>query len=69
MKKIMSRKLNDTTFEILLDQLNKLSESVKDYRAIVWDNARANIMSARKIIQVSKKSLHQYKVCVCLYYQ
>jgi hypothetical protein len=70
LKKIMSHELNDTTFEILLAQLNKFSESVEDYRDTVCNNTRrVDTKSTRKISQVSKKSLHQYTVCVCLYHE
>lgn len=60
LKKITSKKLNNTVFESLKQRLQTFRQWVDDYRATVWDHARQNTLAANRVSGVVSKRIERF---------
>jgi phage shock protein A len=51
LKRVLSKKLNDTSYEWLNEQEKKYRQLARDYRTAIWDQARLNITKAKEFTE------------------
>jgi peptidoglycan hydrolase CwlO-like protein len=53
----MAKKLNDTAFDRLNEAEKKYRQLAKDFRNVIWDQARAKIMTGNELVGIIETRL------------
>ncbi|EYC00933.1 hypothetical protein Y032_0112g342 [Ancylostoma ceylanicum] len=61
LKKVLANKLNDTSFENLLNRLEEFDQWLEDFRATIYDSARRDTTEAERMSSVVAKRIDRYK--------
>ncbi|ETN73227.1 laminin EGF-like protein [Necator americanus] len=61
LKKVLANKLNDTSFENLLNRLEEFDQWLEDFRATIYDSARRDTTEAERMSAVVAKRIDRYK--------
>ena len=61
LKRVLSKKLNDTSYDMLFDAHEDRRQWIKDFQNTIWDDAKVNATAARKLTDVVNKRLETLK--------
>ena len=61
LKEVLSKKLNDTSYELLSEQHEDRRKLIKDFRDSIWDHAKPNATAAKKLTEAVNKRLDTLK--------
>uniref|UniRef100_A0A8L8JDH0 Laminin subunit alpha-2 n=1 Tax=Heligmosomoides polygyrus TaxID=6339 RepID=A0A8L8JDH0_HELPZ len=61
LKRVFANKLNDTSFENILNRLDEFDQWLEDYRATIYDSARRDTAEAERMSNVVAKRIDRYK--------
>ncbi|VDL66463.1 unnamed protein product [Nippostrongylus brasiliensis] len=61
LKRVFANKLNDTSFENILNRLEEFDQWLEDYRATIYDSAHKDTAEAERMSNVVAKRIDRYK--------
>ncbi|VDM78583.1 unnamed protein product [Strongylus vulgaris] len=62
LKRVLANKLNDTSFENLLNRSEEFDQWLEDFRATIYDSAKKDTTEAERMSKVVAKRIDRYKV-------
>uniref|UniRef100_A0AC34QSC3 Laminin subunit alpha-2 n=1 Tax=Panagrolaimus sp. JU765 TaxID=591449 RepID=A0AC34QSC3_9BILA len=61
LKEVLSKKLNDTSYDLLFEQHEERRKLIKDFRDTIWDEGKTNSTMAKKLTKLVNDRLEELK--------